>query len=241
MSHDQRLGRFRVLFGLCCVAALSGEACVVFVDRGSVFGIEGSEAYEIASFASGQPVAHAFLMRGDGLQAVSVRVSSSHRTTARIQWVLWRGSPERPAEMTRAFEDVESMDLRPGPQWKTFGFTRDGSSGDRWYTFEARLLDAAPPPAPQVRLVASSDNPDRGGVLFVNGDHKDGSLFIRAEARGRTLYREFLANAAPNLPELLRVPAVQWAIVIVLHWSLALFAYTVLADARRHAVGSGPR
>ena len=132
--------------------------------------------------------------------------------------------------MARAFEGVEAFDLRPGGQWKTISFTRDGSSNDRWYTLQMRLLDPEPPPAPQVSISASYDNPERGGLLFVNGLLKPGSLNLRAERRGRTLYRQFLAEASPNLPSVLRIPAVQWAIAIVLHWALIVFAYAVITD-----------
>jgi len=138
--------------------------------------------------------------------------------------------------MSPAFEGVASFDLRPGRQWETITFTRDGSSKDRWYTIQLRLLDPQPPPSPQVSIVASRDNPDRGGVLFVNDLRQPGSLNLRAERRGRTLYRRFLAEAAPNLPAMLQVPAVQWAIALVFHWALIVFAYTVLSAGRDGAV-----
>ena len=69
-------------------------------------------------------------------------------------------------------------------------------------------------------------------MLFVNDIRQPGSLNLRAERRGRTLYRRFLEEAAPNLPAVLQVPAVQWAIAIVLHWALIVFAYTVLSAGR---------
>jgi hypothetical protein len=225
-----------MLFGLVCAAVLAFEAYVVFGDNHSVFRIEGEEPYDITSFAAGINVSHAFLMRGDGMQAVSVRLSSTTVTTARVQWTLWRGYPVLPTEMTRAFEGVETFDLRPGRQWKTLPFTRDGSSKDRWYTLQLRLLDPEPPPSPQVSIVASRDNPDRGGLLFVNDIQQPGSLYLRAERRGRTLYRRFVAEAAPNLPKVFRLAAVQWAIAIVFHWALIVFAYTVLFTDRESVV-----
>lgn len=227
------LRRLQVVFALLCVAAVAGEAYVLFGDRDSVFSIEGEKAYNVAAFAAGQSVSHAFLMRGEGLQAVSVRLDSTAAASVRVQWTLWRGHPDLPNEMTRAFEGVESLDLRPGRQWTTFGVTRDGSSKDRWYTIQVRLLDPRPAPAPQVSIVASADNPDRGGVLFVNEVRQPGSLYLRAERRGRTVYRRFLAEAAPNLPAMLRIPVVQWAIAIAFHWALMVFAYAVVADATR--------
>lgn len=230
------LRRMRVMFALGCLAIVTIEAYVVFGDTDSRFGIEGKQLYDVSEFAAGQSVSHAFLMRGDGMQAVGIRLSSSGVTTARVQWTLWRGFPDQPKEMARAFEGVEAFDLRPGRQWKTIAFTRDGSSKDRWYTLQLRLLDPGQPPTPQVSIVASHDNPDRGGILFINDARKPGSLNLRAERRGRTLYRRFLAEAAPNLPATLRNPAVQWALVIALHWALLVFAYAVLSEACNTAV-----
>lgn len=226
----QRGRRFLTVFTLVCTVALLVECYLIFVRQGSSFRIEGDQRYDIADFAAGAVVSHAFLMRGDGMQAVRIRLSSTAVTTARIQWTLWRGFPDQPKEMARAFEGVEAFDLRPGRQWKTITFTRDGSSKDRWYTLQLRLLDPPPPPSPQVSIVASHDNPDRGGILFVNDLRKPGSLNLRAERRGRTLYRRFLAEAAPNLPAQLRVPAVQWVLAIALHWALIVFAYAVCSE-----------
>lgn len=236
MTRGRSLRRLQVVFALACAATLAVEAYVVFVDRDSVFRIEGEKLYLVDEFATGQSVSHAFLMRGEGLQAMSVRLHSTAATTARVQWTLWRGYPDQPKDMARAFEGTEAFDLRPGRQWKTISFTRDGSSKDRWYTLQLRLLEPQPPPSPQVSIVASHDNPDRGGILFVNDLRKPGSLNLRAERRGRTLYRRFLAEAAPNLPTILRAPAMQWVMVIVFHWALIVFAFTVLSEARKQPV-----
>jgi len=232
----QRGSRFLAVFTVVCAAALLIECYLIFIQQGSSFRIEGDRRYDITDFATGAVVSHAFLMRGDGMQAVSIRLSSSGATVARVQWTLWRGFPEQPKEMARAFEGVEAFDLRPGRQWKTITFTRDGSSKDRWYTLQLRLLDPEPPPSPQVSIVASHDNPDRGGLLFVNELPKPGSLNLRAERRGRTLYRRFLAEAAPNLQAKLRAPAVQWVIAAAFHWALIVFAFAVFSEARNPAV-----
>lgn len=240
MRQGGSLRRLQVAFALVCVAALAAEAYVLFGDRVSVFSIEGEKVYDVTSFAAGESVSHAFLMRGEGLQAVSVLLDSTAATAVTVRWTLWRGYPDLPKEMTRAFEGVESLDLRPGRQWTQFNFTRDGSSKDRWYTIQVRLIDPRPAPAPQVSIVASSDNPDRGGVLFVNDVRQPGSLYVRAERRGRTLYRRFLVEAAPHLPATLRTPVVQWAVAILVHWALMVFAYAVLADATRVSATRGP-
>ena len=226
----------RAIFGLVCAAVLAFEGYVVFVDRDHTFGIEGGQAYDVAEFAGGKTVSHAFLMRGDGFQAVRLRFSSDAAVSVPVQWTLWRGSPDQPTAMTRAFEQAEFLDLKPGRQWKTLTFTRDGSSHDRWYTVQLRLLDLRPAPFPQVSVVASHDNPDRGGVLWVDGKRLPGSLVLRAERRGRALYRRFLLEAAPNLPGPLRIPVVQWCIAVAFHWALIVFVYAVVTDGYPRSV-----
>ena len=182
----------------------------------------------MTEFGSGAVVSHAFLMRGDGLNAVSLRFSSHAKAVVMVQWTLWRGLADQPEQMTRAFEGVETLDLRPGRQWKTFAFIRDASSRDRWYTIEVRLQEVPR----QVALVASRDNPERGGVLFVNGARQSGSLSLRAERHGRTVYRRFVIEVEPKLPPALRIRAIQWGIVVLFHWAFFVFAFAVISDAR---------
>ena len=224
---------FNAIFAIVCVAVIAYEGAVLFLERDATFRIEGKRTYDVTEFASGSTVRHAFLMRGDGLRSVRVNFSSAEPRSVKVQWTLWRGFPDEPKDMTRAFEGVESLDLRPGHQWKTFNFTRDGSSNERWYTIEMRLLDPPPAPFPLVSILASSDNPERGGVLFVDDVRQPGSLYLRADRRGGTFYRRFVAEAGPNLPAMLRIPAVQWAVVVTVHWALMVFAYALLADATR--------
>ena len=235
------------LFAGVCVLALAGEAYFVFFAGDSAFRIEGQDQYLVEQFANRATVTHAFQMRGDGLNGVSVRFNSTAAATVRVQWTLRRGHPDVPADIRPAFEAIQAFDLRAGPQWKTFTFTRDASSRDRWYHFELRLLDAqltAPAAAGNkpvvVSLFASRDNPDRGGVLWVAGARQLGSLVMRAERRGRTPYRRFLAEAEPNLPALLRNGTVQWLIVIAFHWALVVFAWSALGDAKRPSTVAEP-
>jgi hypothetical protein len=79
--------------------------------------------------------------------------------------------------------------------------------------------------------VGSHDNPDRGGVLWIDGVRQPGSLFLKADRRGRTRYDRFLAETAPNLPPSLRIRAVQWLVFAALHWAMVVFAYTLVAAA----------
>ena len=237
MNAETRRGiAVNTLFAVVCAATVAVEAYVVFADQTASFRIEGDRRYNIAEFSDRAKVSHAFLMRGDGMQSVSVQFSSDAATSETVEWTLWRGYADHPEDMTLAFDGVAPIELRPGRQWKTLVFPRDGSSHDRWYTIELRLAGARPAPLPQVAVVATHDNPDRGGVLFVNGIRRSGSLFMRAERRGRTLYRWFLADAAPNLPVPLRIPAVQWSIAIVFHWAFIAFAHTVLMGGIENSV-----
>ena len=238
MKTSSRLSAKRVAIVMIGITALALEIYIVFVNRQGDFRIEGKEQFDL-EFGSGAVVSHAFLMRGDGLNSVAVRFGSNANTHVKVRWTLWRGMAERPDEMTRAFEGADVVELRPGHQWRTLLFTRDASSRDRWYTIELRALGVEGPPtsggpqaeAPRVAVVASRDNPERGGLLSVDGVQRPGSLLIRAGRQGRTLYRRFVAEVEPNLPAPLRVRAVQWTAVVAFHWAFLTFAWTVLRDA----------
>jgi hypothetical protein len=230
------------VFAGVCVLALAGEAYFVFFAGDDALRIEGREQYLVEDFASGATVTHAFLMRGDGLNAVSVRFNSTAPAAVRVHWALRRGHPDVPEGIRPGFDAVETFDLRTGPQWKTFEFTRDASSRDRWYHIELRLMDVDPVfDGPLVvSLFASKDNPERGGVLWVKGDRRLGSLVMRAERRGRTPYRRFVAEAEPHLPALLRNGTVQWLAVIAFHWALVVFAWAAVSDAKRPSTRAEP-
>ena len=226
--------RRRTLLMALAVALLCLEGYIVFVDRDGEFAIEGRNVDEIAEFGNGAVVSHAFLMRGDGLHSVQVLLNSDVRATVRIQWVLWNGIPEGPAQLARAFDGVEAFNVTPGHTWHSLRFPRNGSSNDRWFTIELRLLDVAAASGglrPQVSLVASNDNPRRGGALWVNEARKPGSLFLRAAFTGRTLYRRFLIEAVPQLPDFLHSAVVQWTVFGLLHCAFLVFAYSVIMDA----------
>lgn len=218
------------------VAVLCAEVFLLFVNRDGVFAIEGDDDYDIVEFGSGAVVAHAFLMRGDGLHSVRVRLNSDTPAAANIRWVLWNGTPETPSQMARAFDGVASVKVIPGRKWHSISFLRNGSSNDKWFTIELQLMDPVPGRessgrSPQVSVVASRNNPSRGGVLWVDGARQSGSLFLRADATGRTLYRRFQAEAVPHFPRVLQAPVVQWTTFALLHWAFLVFAYSVIKDA----------
>lgn len=246
MSPSRRLAVKRIVVVLTCALIFGLEFYVVFVNRDGEFRIQGNETFDLTEFGSGAVVSHAFLMRGDGLNSVAVQFGSNSRVQVNVQWTLWRGMADQPAEMSRAFEGTELVDLRPGHQWRTFEFTRDASSRDRWYTIEVKslaIVRPGPPAAagdvpPEVALVATHDNPDRGGVLWVNGARRPGSLFMTAGRQGRTPYRRFVAEAEPHLPAFLRIRAVQWIVVIAVHGAFLVFAWAVLGDAGRRHLGA---
>lgn len=221
------------------VALLGIEVFAVLVDQTGTFRTQGRSPYEVHEFAEGKVVTHAFLMRGDGLHAVRVKLTSSDTIGARLQWRLIAGHPDEPNEMVPAFEGVASLDLRPGPQWQTLSFTRHGSSNNRWFTLELRLLDAvvhdrrSDRPPPGVALMATHDNPERGGVLWVNNVRQPGSLLLDADTLGRTAYRRFKLEAEPHLPAPFRRGLVQGLVVVAFHWALFVFAWAVFSDARR--------
>jgi hypothetical protein len=216
------------------VALLCLEGYIVFVDRDGVFAIESRNVDEIAEFGNGAVVSHAFLMRGDGLHSVRIQLNTDVRATVRIQWVLWNGTPEQPAQFARAFDGVAAFNVSPGRKWHALHFPRNGSSNDRWFTIELRLLDVAAASGsrrPQVSLVASRDNLRLGGALWVNEARKPGSLFLRAAFTGRTLHRRFLIEAVPQLPDFFQIAFVQWTVFGLLHCAFLVFAYSVIMDA----------
>ncbi len=265
--------RLRTLFALGCAAAIAVEGYVLFFDRHHTFNIQGRRTYLLSEFGDGIPIAHAFLMRGNGLRAVRVQFSSSASTTVRLRWQLFRqqatdekqttlewGQRELrldadrnwatfPATPGRSPEKLSIMEggtrelrLEAGRTWATFPVTRDGSSHDRWYVFDAQLVD---PPSTDVRggaqiaLLATHDNPDRGGSLWVAGANRPGSLVLGADRVGHTLYQRFVAEVEPNLPRWLRWPAVQWIIGLALHAAVAVHAYALLIDRHRRGRDDG--
>lgn len=229
-----RIARRRLFFGLAAATIIGIEAYVILIARDGRFEIKGEQHYEIAEFSTGSTVTHAFLMRGDGLHSISVHLETTAPSSVRVRWTLWHGYLEAfRQEMPRAFEGETTASIMPGGRWVTWDVTRDGSSDNRWYTLDVQLLSAVaagPGPEPQVSVVATRDNPERGGILFVNGVRQPGSLWLRADRRGRTIYRRFVAEAEPNLPAVLRIEAVQWLLVVVLHWAFFTFAYALLVS-----------
>jgi len=203
---------------------LAAEAYLLFVNRAGTFRIEGERPYEVAEFAAGQWVRQAFLMQGTGLQGVRVLVAAREHVALPVKWKLWRGHPDD-QKMALSFEGTETLEVRAGRHWMGFSFIRDGSSNDRWYTFEIALERPVNEVAPDAvaTLVASHDNPDRGGVLWVGERRAPGSLFLRADRIGRTLYTRFRTEAVPNLPSAWRFEAVHW--LLFLSWHIAFYAY----------------
>jgi hypothetical protein len=213
------------------MALLAFEAQAVFVNRDGTFRIEGERPYAIEEFAAGAPVRQAFLMQGDGLRGVRVLVEATVDGSVAIAWKLWRGTPDLPG-MSLAFEGVETVATSRGQQWIALSFPRDGSSGDRWYTLETMLLTprGAEPDSAAPRLIASRDNPERGGVLWVGEARQPGSLFIRADRRGQNAYRRFRSEGTPHLPGVLQVETIQWVIFLSCHVAFVAYAIAALRD-----------
>ncbi len=134
--------RYRIAL-IVSIVVLVAEWSALARSRDGVFTIFGRESYALSEFGRGQPVAHAFLMRGDGFHAVELRFVSRAAATIRVRWTLSRGYADDPATISKGFEGTYTIELRPGPQWKAFSFTRDGSSNERWFTIELQRLDPA--------------------------------------------------------------------------------------------------
>ncbi|MBM4438016.1 MAG: hypothetical protein FJ029_12475 [Actinobacteria bacterium] len=222
-----------------CAALVLVEVYALFVNRHSTFTIHGDDDYEISEFADGSAVAHAFLMRGDGLHQVRAQLSSDRPAMARVRWTIWRGSYDQ-QDMTPAAEGESEVSLGRSRSWTPFPMTRDGSSKDRWYTLELQLVEVRPLSGntrPRIAVLATHDNPDRGGVLWVAKTRRQGSMVVKADRIGRTLYRRFQMEAEPNLPAVMRYEAMQWLLMLVLHAAFFTFAYSVLSNARSDTSG----
>lgn len=233
MKSVFRRRRFDLGFAVGCLLVLLFEGFAVFVARDGVFRINGNDAYEVTELGNGATVSQAFYMRGDGLRAVAVRLSARAPAAVTVKWTIWRGTLDVPKNMTPAAEGIERIDLVAGRRWQVFQVTRDASSHNRWYTIQLQLVEALPDPSAAVGISASRDNPERGGVFWVNAVRQTGSLTLRAERQGRTLHRRFLIEAAPNLPRPLQLPVVQWTIFAALHWAMIGFAYAVLREGHQ--------
>lgn len=225
----------RRLTGLVAAAsllAIAVEGALLFSEHTITFSIAGRQPHEIAEFDRGVPVRHAFLMRGDNLDTVRVRITSDRRAVVRLDWRLWLGTPDEPETFLPFTQQVTDTALRIGPQWVTLQFPRHGTSDDRWFTVEVRAFE---PDAGQrgatLTIAATGDNPFRGGVLWVGDVRKAGSLRLVAQGRGRPAYRRFMADSAQSLPAFARRPAAQVAALLLLHSALAVFAYVTLREA----------
>jgi hypothetical protein len=232
----------RLLAVIAAAVVIAAEAYVVLIDSDGTFSINGRRPYEVAEFADGVPVSQAFLMRGNGLQSVRVRLVSDQPASTVLHWTLSSGFADQPGGMTQSFEGDLPIHLKRGAQWVTMSFPRNGSSNDRWFTIDLRSSAATSAESgagnkPRVTVMASRDNPQRGGVLWVGGVRQPGSLVMTAAWQGRTPYRRFVMEAAPNLPAAFSNELVQWVVVIIFHWACFVFVAATLREsdtAREH-------
>ena len=221
---------------LAWIAIVAGvlvvEAWAVMIDRDGTFKIEGERPRVMREFGEGQSVRQAFLMQGAGLHQVRVMISSPRQQEFPVDWTLWRGLPDEPATFTPAFQSKQTLSLRPGRHWVTLSFPRDSLSNDRWYTIEitAASRDASLSTSEPVAMFATHDNPERGGALWLNNVRQPGSLNIRADRQGRTLYRRFEVEALPHLPRVFANPVVQGVVVIAFHWAFWTVSFALLKD-----------
>lgn len=232
-------GTIRLRFGLIVAVALSAlaaaEAYVVFVDQTGTFRIEGRQPAEFGDLREA-PVSHVFLMSGEGLTRLRFKLVGRSWDVIDLSWTLWRGNRDEAPPLTVAATGTRRVALRPGSQWVSVDVPRDGSSHNRYYTIELKLEAPPQQPAAQLPFVAvlgTHDNPDRGGVLWFGETRLSGSMVLHAESRGRTLYRRFQQEIEPDLPAAMRNHALQWMVVIALHWALIVWVAAMLEQAWR--------
>ena len=222
----------------CVIALVAGY--IAFV-RHPLLRIEGRRPVPIAAFGRGAAITHAFLMDDDILDAVDVRIAADEPSALRVAWRLLRlyatepGAEDNPAAYKEVRQWTETtLNVGSGERWQRFQFMPIAESRNQWYAFEIRLLEATPAghraqaenARPHVSLIASQDNPRRGGKLWVGGVRQTGSLFVRAE--GATVYEQFLVHVEPRLPPALRNRAIQMIAVLVCLWALVALMYAML-------------
>ncbi len=153
------------------------------------------------------------------------------------------GSENDPRLYTNVYGWTTTINAAAGEHWQRFAFPALERSTDRWYAFEIQLLEprpigkgaGEPDRRAGIGIVASADNPARGGKLWIDAVRQPGSLFLRAE--GSTMYERFAATVEPNLPRVFRYALVQIAIGLVSLWALVTAIDAVLLG-RRSGAGS---
>jgi hypothetical protein len=225
-----------LLLAVLC-SALTGYFLFV---KHTVTRTEGKRPVPITAFGAGATAAHAFQMETDKLNAVAVRIVASEPSSLRVLCKLFRlpigepGAEDDPTRYAPLYQWTATMKVAAGDHWQRIAFSGVDDSYRRWYRFEIRLLDAVSERArghhesvrPNVSIMASEDNPLRGGKLWIDGVRQPGSLFIIAE--GPTPYERFRLHVEPGLPNALRNRAVQAVVVAVYLWALVTLLYAVV-------------
>ena len=254
-----RKRRYLVCFLLLCASLVASEVYLAFFKQTVIVETEGVKPFLIDTFRNGATVTHAFLMHADVLDAVSVRLIADGPASLHVACRLLRlydtaaGAEGDRNAYSEIYRWVEVWSIRAGDRWRRIEFPAVAASNNQWYAFEIRAIDVPPAlPAQEVRgarpavsLLASQDNPYRGGKLWINGVHQPGSLSIRAHAG--TMYQQFRL-AESRLPNVLRNRAVQGTGVLVYHCVFLAVAYGLvfrsqssrtLGAANRDPVGQG--
>jgi hypothetical protein len=234
------------VFACACIVLIAYEGYLVFLKR-PMLRIEGDRPVRIEAFDHGTTASHAFQMNDDGLYAVSMRFIADRPVSVHVLCRLLRlpdaGAPmaDNPNLFAAIYRWTDTLDLEAGDHWQRIGFHSVGESRGQWYAFEIRLLDSSQnrPEGQNARaavsLLASEDNPPRGGKLWIDGVRQPGSLFLRAH--GGTKYEQFLLHDEPKLPPVLRNRIVQAALVLIYHWALFTFAFSTVFGTATVRIG----
>ena len=228
----------KAVFWLLAAAVLIGAQYYVFVaKREFSSSTKGEDLYAIEAFQHGLPVAHSFVVRGNGLNSVRVQFGRMKAGTVRVRWQLWRGYPDVPDEMSLAFEAEQDLELRAGITWQRFEFPREGNSNKLWYTFQAQLLtplaeDQRPVQDESTILRASHDNPEQGGALWVGKQRQPGSLVITVTRRAPSLYQQIRSGGAAARRPYWRSPVFLVSAVLAFDFSLLAFVGLALTGGR---------
>jgi O-antigen ligase len=231
-----RKRRYLVCFLLVCASLIACEVYLVLFKQTVIVDTEGEKPFLIDTFGNGATVTHLFLMNGDVLDGVSVRLVADGPASLHVACRLLRlydadaGADSDRNLYSEIYRWVETWSVRAGDRWRRIEFPAVAASNNQWYAFEIRAIDIASALAardvrgahPAVSLLASQDNPYRGGKLWINGVRQPGSLSIRAH--GGTMYQQFRRSES-RLPNVLRNRAVQVTVVLVYHCVFLAVAY----------------
>lgn len=232
------------MFAAVCIVLAVYETWTFFVREAPAVSILGNHRRDVEAFGRGVPISQMFLMIGNGLRGIDVRLAADTPATLLIRCQLAQIAPSpgisEPLVSREWFENVKRVS---GTEWRRLSFPAIGASNARLFVLRLQVIRAVvadgdpaarmrlPADGPRIAIVASKDNVVGGGMLSISERPQNGSLFLRAFTTTRTAYSRFRADVAPTLPGVLKSPIVELAVLIGYQWALLTVVFSVLTGA----------